>query len=131
MKKFLKRVWEAPQKVLAHIIIKLSKAEVCGEYEDAKLYFWKWPGGMSLSTHIFLPFDELEGSEWEMDYIRHEYGHTIQSRMLGPVYLLVIGLPSIIWAGCFDSWRKKHKKSYYWFYPEAWANKLGGVKEEV
>ena len=131
MKRFLTKAWEAPQKALAHIIIKLSKAEEAGEYEDAKLYFWKWSGGMSLSTHIFLPFDDLEGTEWEMDYIRHEYGHTVQSHMLGPIYLLVIGLPSLIWAGCFDNWRKKHKKSYYWFYPEAWANKLGGVKEEV
>lgn len=128
MKKFLKRIWEAPQKALAHIIIWLSRAEECGEYKDAKLYFWKWNGGMSLSTHIFLPFDDLEGTAWEEEYIKHEYGHTIQSRYLGPAYLLVIGLPSIIWAGCFENWRKKHNKSYYWFYTEKSADNLGGVK---
>ena len=27
----------------------------------------------------------------------HEYGHTIQSIILGPLFLLVIGIPSCIW----------------------------------
>ena len=130
MKRFLKRIWEAPQKALAHIIIKLSKAEEAGAYEDAKLYFWKWKGGMSLSTHIFLPFNELSGSQFEENYIRHEYGHTIQSKYLGWFYLLIIGLPSLIWAGCFEGYRQKKKISYYSFYTEKWADRLGGVKRE-
>lgn len=130
MKKFLKRIWEVPQKALAHIIIKFTKAEYCGEYENAKLYFWNIKGGMSLSTHIFLPFEELTGSDYQMNYIKHEFGHTKQSHILGPVYLLVIGLPSIIWAGCFDKYREKTGKSYYDFYTERWANKLGGAYQE-
>ena len=28
----------------------------------------------------------------------HEYGHCRQSRLLGPFYLLVVGLPSLLWA---------------------------------
>lgn len=130
MRKWLRRVWEAPQKALAHIIIKLSKAEEAGEYENAKLYFWKWRGGMSLSTHIFLPFDELVGSKEEELYIKHEYGHTLQSLRLGWIYLLIIGLPSIIWAGCFKSYREKKGVSYYSFYTERWANKLTGIFQE-
>lgn len=130
MKKFLLAIWEAPQKALAHLIIWLSGAEKAGEYKDAQLYFWKWSGGMSLSTHIFLPFDELDGTEWEEEYIKHEYGHSIQSKYLGPFYLLVVGLPSIIWAGCFKGYRRKKGISYYSAYPENWADKLGGVKRE-
>lgn len=61
------------------------------------------------------------------DLLRHEYGHTIQSLILGPLFLFVIGLPSIIWAGLFDGYRKKHNVSYYAFYTERWANRLGGV----
>ena len=93
---------------------------------------------MSLSNHIFLPrrsfkdlgVDEIRNSKWHHDYLMHEYGHTIQSQKLGPVYLLVIGLPSLIWAGCFEKYRIKHKKSYYGFYTEKWADKLGGISRE-
>lgn len=58
----------------------------------------------------------------------HEYGHTIQSHILGPLYLLVVGLPSIIWNKFFREYRRKNKVGYYDVYPENWANKLGGNK---
>ena len=130
MNKWLSRVWEAPQKALAHIVAKFTKAKEIGEYNGVKLYHWNQKGGMSLSTHIFLPFENLTMSEYQTEYIKHEYGHTIQSRKFGPLYLLVIGLPSIIWAGCFKNYRKKYSVSYYDFYTEAWAIKLGDVKRE-
>lgn len=57
----------------------------------------------------------------------HEYGHTIQSLILGPLYLLVIALPSLIWAKnkALQKYRKENNKSYYWLYCEKWANRLG------
>jgi hypothetical protein len=60
--------------------------------------------------------------------LKHEFGHCIQSLILGPLFLFVIGLPSLIWCGCFEKYRQKHNISYYAFYTEKWANKLGGVK---
>jgi hypothetical protein len=39
---------------------------------------------------------------------------------------LVIGLPSIIWNKFFAEYRKQNKVSYYDFWVEKWANKLGG-----
>lgn len=126
--KILSCIWEGLQKAVAHLVILFSKAEYCGEYKDAKLYFWRNSGGMSLSTHIFLPFGELSMSEYQENYIKHEYGHTIQSKYLGPLYLIVIGLPSLIWAGCFKNYRKKNNVSYYDFYTESWADKLGESK---
>jgi hypothetical protein len=89
---------------------------------------------MSLGSHIFLPragflyYDPEKETEWQQNYIKHEYGHSVQSAYLGPLYLFVIGIPSLIWAGFFDNWREKHNKSYYWFYTESWADKLGGAK---
>lgn len=57
--------------------------------------------------------------------INHEWGHTRQSMYLGWLYLLAIGLPSLLWAFVYDSgWNV----SYYDFYTEKWADKLGGVK---
>ena len=135
MNKWLSRIWEAPQKALAHIIKWFISAEELPlsyvRQETVHFYLWDQMGGMSLSNHIFLPrhmFEKLNGSDYQFNYIHHEYGHTIQSHMLGPLYLLVIGLPSIVWAGCFKNWRKKHNKDYYSFYTERWADKLTGVK---
>lgn len=52
--------------------------------------------------------------------LAHEYGHTIQSLLLGPLYLLVIGIPSVIWFHIHTP----SKGSYYSFYPERMANAL-------
>jgi hypothetical protein len=127
MKKTFFTIWECLQKIVALVVIKLSGAKKIGEYKDATLYHWQWSGGMSLSNYIFLPFEKFDESKWKDDYVKHEYGHTIQSKILGPLYLFVIGLPSLIWAGLFDKYREKYNKSYYDFYTESWANKLGGA----
>ena len=60
--------------------------------------------------------------------IMHEYGHTLQSKMLGPLYLIVIGLPSLIWAWLYGPVIPWSKNGYYVFYTEKWAEKLGEVK---
>ena len=129
MKKIVFTIWEALQKFAALIVIKISGSKKIGQYQDATLYHWKWQGGMSLSNTIFLPFEQTTGV-WQEDYIKHEYGHTIQSKILGPLYLFVIGLPSLLWAWLGDNYREKHNKSYYDFYTESWANKLGGAYKD-
>ena len=57
----------------------------------------------------------------------HEYGHTIQSLMLGPAYLVVVGLPSLLWAKLPAAARRhQHAEArYYAFAPERFANWLG------
>ena len=141
MNKQLSRIWEAPQKALAHIIKKITKAEILDPTEMngeiVHFYFWNHNRGLSLSNHIFLPkkhfnkpIHEVITSKWHCNYISHEYGHTIQSHKLGPLYLLVIALPSMIWAGCFENYRIKHNIDYYSFYTEVSADKLGGVNRE-
>lgn len=70
--------------------------------------------------------------EDQEDGMRHEYGHTIQSRYLGPLYLLVIGLPSIL-GNIWDRINHKtwmYSKSCQWYYNqpwEKWADLLGRV----
>ena len=53
----------------------------------------------------------------------HEYGHTIQSLILGPLYLPFVGLPSLLWAGCYRLFRIR--RAYVSVYPENWAEHLG------
>ena len=76
-------------------------------------------GGISLGNFVYLrppAYDKM---------VRHEYGHCIQSRLLGPFYLIVIGLPSLLWALW---WHPGRSVSYYTFYTERWADRLGGVE---
>ena len=131
-KEFIKATWEFPQNALGFIVNRIYKATPYTTYKDANVYSWKQNGGMSLGKYIFVPFENtidptLYGIQ---EYIKHEYGHTIQSKYLGWFYLLVIGLPSIIWCSCFEGYRVRTGKSYYDFYTESWANKLGGVDRD-
>lgn len=128
MKNFLFTIWQLPQKLVAVIVKKLSHAQKIGEYKEATIHSWKWSGGMSLANNIFVPFEQYKETEWQNNYVKHEYGHTIQSKMLGPLYLIVIGLPSFLWAWLGENYRKEKDVSYYTFYTEKWANKLGGAK---
>ena len=50
--------------------------------------------------------------------------------MLGPIYLIVIVIPSCLWAWLGEKYREKNDVSYYAFYTEKWANKLGGAKDD-
>ena len=57
----------------------------------------------------------------------HEYGHTFQSALLGPLYLLAVGLPSYIWANLpqMETKRSIRHIPYESRYPENWAEALG------
>ena len=57
----------------------------------------------------------------------HEYGHTIQSMIFGPLYLPIIGLSSFYWCFFPKNIKKRKEKnlSYYSFWTEKFANFLG------
>ena len=79
-------------------------------------------GGISLGKYIIV-------SQWtSKKTIKHEYGHCKQSKYLGWLYLLIIGLPSLIWAWMYGPIVKPTKNGYSRFYTEKWADKLGGVE---
>lgn len=57
----------------------------------------------------------------------HEYGHAVQSAILGPAYLVLVGIPSALWAGvpAFGKKWRAGERSYYSFGPERSADALG------
>ncbi|MDR2020700.1 MAG: hypothetical protein LBQ14_08060 [Treponema sp.] len=57
--------------------------------------------------------------------IAHERGHFLQSLLLGPLYWMVIAIPSITRAGIWNYrlMNGKSVKSYGSFYTEKWADK--------
>ena len=93
-------------------------------FNNAYITYVPWnAGGLSLGLFIFMK----EGAKepWTYNTRIHEYGHTIQCLLLGPLYWLVVALPSAIWCNCFENYRKENNVSYYALYCESWANNWG------
>ena len=84
---------------------------------------WKG-GGLSLGLFIFMK-DQHSNKKWTYNTRIHEYGHTWQCLLLGPLYWVVIAIPSFIWCNCFAKYRAKNNVSYYKLYCESWANSWG------
>ncbi len=117
-------MWQMPQNIVGMILWLYYRGYIL--HTDVSgvpvgVYFSeRMRGGISLGQFVFVPIRE----RWGSDFVRHEVGHCRQSQYLGWFYLIIVGLPSIIWA-----WLHRYmKKSYYWFYTERWADKLGGVE---
>lgn len=116
-------VWQLPQVLVGASVwlylyfLKKNKPEKGG----VGVWYWSLFSGVSLSGwFIFI------NARAYVSTLKHERGHAKQSLMLGWLYLLVIGIPSFAWAaarryGFFID------RSYYSFYTEKWADKLGGV----
>lgn len=118
MKKLLLYLWQLPQNILGLILLLFIRGEVRHMLGNITFYYSKgFSGGISLGNYIIV------GSKWEKT-IKHEYGHCLQSRMLGWLYLILVGLPSILHAWICAC--RKH--SYHDFFVEKWADKLGNVK---
>ncbi len=124
-------IWQLPQNLLGLLLLAIYGRVIPIDFRgdgwrsglpSSMLYFIDgFPGGISLGRYILVSGRSFTDSKvWY-----HERGHSIQSMILGPLYLLVIGLPSLLWAAW---WNPDRKVSYYWFYTERWADKLGGVK---
>lgn len=115
-------LWQLPQNLVGLLLVHILKPEDSYTFNRARLYYaTRMHGGISLGRYIIVASsvkDYTGRTEW------HEYGHCRQSMFLGPLYLLVVGLPSLLWAAV---WQPGHGSSYYDFYTEAWADKLGGV----
>lgn len=130
-------LWQLPQLMLGSIIALINHKKMktkqvnipnsmnCHYYVE---YFpWKLNSGLSLGSFIF-----CNDNASELTFM-HEQGHYVQSCCLGWLYLLVIGLPSIVWACVYRILRKFKKFSnldYYKFYTEAWADKLAKIKRD-
>lgn len=115
-------LWQLPQNLLGLLLVAIYWPESSHGFRDERVFIAsRMKGGISLGRYIIVSNDYY----LDPTSVVHEYGHARQSRYLGPLYLLIIGLPSLIWAWM---WKRSWNVSFYWFYTEAWADKLGGVK---
>lgn len=84
---------------------------------------WNHHGGLSLGLFIFTP----PGTQGNANLIRvHEYGHAIQSLLLGPL-MLFVGIISVAWGNLpyFAKLRKEKNLPYTACFVEAWASHWG------
>jgi hypothetical protein len=127
-------VWQFPQNLLGLFLVLILQAK----YEAAWSVYVVRKVRIGVSLGDFILYSGNNPIT-----IRHEKGHQVQSRLLGPLYLLVVGIPSAVFCNLWD--RIFHKKWmagersrwYYSRWPEGprgrwWdrftADVLGGVK---
>lgn len=131
--KLIKRwIWEFPQTLLGYIMYKILKKRIVDEgyYNDQYvIVVTKFPGGISLGNYSIV---KHRHDKYLLDVVKHEYGHSIQSKYLGWLYPIIIGIPSLIHnLVCRIKERKHLKYNYYKFYTEKSADILGGVKRNM
>ena len=124
LKSILLYIWQLPQNLLGLLFLLVLAGETRHRLGNIMFYFLKsFPGGITLGEYIIV------GTRQQLS-VRHEFGHVLQSRILGPLYLPIIGLFSSVHAGLNGVIRccKKHPEGYYHFWTEKWADRLGGVE---
>ena len=141
----LQWTWGLPQTLAGAGLYLKHRKDPHFDYNGARVTAWNSLSGVSLGKFIFVPgkkgwstiqlvkqgAQDAAASAGEDSVSRflleHEYGHTIQSLIFGPAYLLVIGMPSFAWNRLkfFERRRKKTGRSYYSAVFERTANTLG------
>lgn len=114
-------IWQLPQNIVGlvyRIILRGEKVIL----KQRGIVFYIAPtisGGVSLGKYIF-----ISNKSGLMEPIYdHEFGHCIQSIILGPLYLPIIGLCSGVHCMLHNP-----KHNYYDFWTEKWANSLGLIE---
>lgn len=134
---FIQCTWGAVQSLLGLIAMLLLgnqkrgfyRCAVLTEYDiDSVPKYMRWLGCVSLGMFIFVGTHKDTSRERAWEIASHEYGHTLQSLLLGPLYLIMVGAPSFIWCRHYGKHRGEYAArgiSYYSRYPEKQATALG------
>lgn len=117
-------IWQLPQHLLAilyigYLVMMCKDLGVDSRYKQAIVIPCVMRGAVTLGCYVFVGLN----SEYRKT-VKHELGHTIQSKILGPLYLIVIGIPSITYCGLRRIFPSLRKKNYYNFYTEKSADYL-------
>ncbi len=131
---FILIIWQFPQYIIGFIFglfIKVNKKII---YKRSIVYLININISVSFGKQIYIWY-HMEKNEIDK-LIKHEYGHSIQSIILGPLYIVFSFIPSMLRHSIFfikyvTAKNKNDKtlvwKKYYMGYPENWADKLDGI----
>lgn len=123
-------IWQLPQNLLGVLWRNIKKDSIITDISNndiksvgAKAYLIKAGGTVTLGKYVFISQTYRD----QGTTIKHECGHVKQSKMLGPLYLIVIGIPSILHAWLNDYIGCDEESDYSHFYTEKLADKLMGI----
>lgn len=119
-------LWGLPQTLLGLCLLPFHCRKKPFFHRGCLVVEWKGKGSMSLGGFLFLSKKACQSPEFG-SILAHEYGHSLQSMLLGPLYLFVIGIPSFVWANLpgFVRLRREKNIPYCRLYTETWANLWG------
>lgn len=127
-------VWEAPQTILGllNLGLELVRGGVASITREHGRIFVELRRSRAISLGHFVFWSAVDSPIVRVNPGNklHEYGHALQSRLLGPLYLPVVGIPSslrVAYAAAQYLFTKKPWDGYYDGFPENWADRLGGV----
>lgn len=126
----LQCTWGLPQTLWGLALFLYYRKAAHMRFHGAVMTAWPRTDAVSLGLFTFVPDEKRVPSEKERAALAaHEFGHTLQSLMLGPMYLLIIGAVSFIWARHprFRRLRREKGVPYSHCYTEKWADRLGGI----
>ena len=111
LKFIVKFLWELPSNLVAILLFFFTGVDSFSFNKEKSIVIVKmsYRGGMTLGCFVFV-------NEQDLNVLPHEYGHIKQGWVLGPLYLFVIGIPSLIWACIYKSLCKPYNS----FYTEKW-----------
>ena len=127
--------WGIVQTLLGFIVFLFNLKHRHYFYNGAIVTERKTPSSVSLGLFVFVTVNPLKDKRTEnripdeelpSRLLVHEYGHTIQSLIFGPLYLIVMGIPSTLWGFLPDCQKRRDGGvSYFSFFTEKFANYLG------
>jgi hypothetical protein len=126
-------IWELPQILLGIVVFAVinSRQKIIKIEQEAHHFIIETPNiGVSLGWIVFWTTQGNRFSHLNNDCRMHEFGHALQSAILGPLYLIIVGIPSISRVLYSKWYYKKYGyswKNYFNGFPENWADRLGGV----
>lgn len=108
------------------LLLGLNRAKLSMYKQAIHVRVKGFPGGVSLGGFIFTDEDA-----YGLSIRGHEWGHTIQNIIFGPLFMFIIGLPSIIRCAFYNYYYDNNREKYnklpdydsVWF--EGWATRLG------
>ena len=95
--------WGLPQTLLGFIVLLINIKNKHYFYHGAIITERNVPSSVSLGMFVFTTTNPMKDKrtknkipdeELSKRLLVHEYGHTIQSFIFGPLYLIVMGIPS-------------------------------------
>jgi hypothetical protein len=126
--------WELPQNVLgaANLALQLARGGVksLGFERDRLMIELAGDGAVSLGHFVFWSACDNRYVPVGPENRAHEWGHSVQSRRLGPLYLPLVGVPSVArvaYAVGYQTLMGRRWEGYYAGWPERQADELGGV----